>query len=261
MKILPYSLLAVIVSTSFTLAGPVVEEKNPVVMEEPAPESPWWFRVAPYTWIAAVDGDLTLNNIKAPINTSFADVFDTVDLAAMGVVEVGYDRFGIGVDVVYAKFSDDASLGGRLFKSARLEQKQWMVTPRASYRVIETDDYMMDVYAGARWTYIELDFTLRFSGGGQTTTGGSEGWWDPIVGVRGQANFTERVFMQYSGLIGGFGVSSDFLWDAYLGLGYKITPNIAAVVGYRGAGVDYSDDGFGVDTISHGPILGLDITF
>ena len=235
---------------------------KPVVVEQSQPpSSSWWLRAAPYAWLTTVDGDMTLGGIEAPVDVSFADTLDSLDMTAMGVVEAGYDRWGLGVDVIYAKFSDDSRLRTRLFDSVRLEQKQWQLTPRLSYRVIQTADYSMDVMAGARWTSLDLDFTLRGARGAERTLGGGRDWWDPVVGVRGRALLGDALFLDYSALVGGFGLSSDLLWDAFLGFGYRITPNFAPIVGYRGLGVDYTDGGFGVDSVTHGLLLGLELKF
>ena len=41
----------------------------------------------------------------------------------------------------------------------------------------------------------------------------------------------------------------------------KATGNVSAAIGYRGLGVDYSKDSFSVDTVSHGPVIGLEVVF
>lgn len=56
-----------------------------------------------------------------------------------------------------------------------------------------------------------IKFTLRRVGAGQRTIGGENDWWDSIVGVRGRAMLTEKVYLDYKAPVGGFGVSSDFL--------------------------------------------------
>lgn len=59
--------------------------------------------------------------------------------------------------------------------------------------------------------------------------------------------------------IGGFGASSDLVWQAFAGIGYNFTPSVSGVVGYRGLGIDYEKGRFAMDTVSHGPVIGLEI--
>jgi hypothetical protein len=71
-----------------------------------------------------------------------------------------------------------------------------------------------------------------------------------------------RFVLHYNMDIGGFGVSSDLVWQAFLGIGYRMTDNSTVAVGYRGMGVDYTSDAFSpIDVINHGPALGFEFRF
>lgn len=227
---------------------------------QPATEG-WWFRAAPYGWLTAIEGDVGFGRLTAPVDISLSDTLDNLDMAAMGVLEAGYGRWSLGVDLVYGKSSEDFAAGGRLFDSFRFELKQWIISPTIAYRVIETNRYRMDVFAGARIMVLEADLTGRFVGGGQETRGTSTSWADPIIGIRGQADFAERWFFRYNGDIGGFGVSSDLTWQAFAGIGYRVSDSVAIAAGYRGIGMDYSEGSFFLDTVTHGPVLGVEIRF
>jgi hypothetical protein len=202
-----------------------------------------------------------LRGNKAPVDVTFSDTLDTLDLAAMGVAEVGFGRWGIGADVIYSKFADTERLSGVLFKSVRVKLEQWLVTPRITYRLIETDSYQCDVFAGARWSSIDLAIELNGALLADRELGGGEDWWDPMVGVRGRATFAGNWFLHYNGLIGGFGVSSDFIWDALLAVGYNVNRNVSVALGYRGLGQDYSSGQEAIDVIAHGPVVGIEVRF
>ena len=148
-------------------------------------------------------------------------------MAYMGVFEVGKGNLSLGLDVIYGKVSDDHEAGGRIFDSFRFEQKQWILTPFLAYRAIQTGRYHMDVFAGARITILEAELTGRFARGGETSATRDTDWADPIIGIRGQAELTDKVFFRYNGDIGGFGVSSDFTWQAFAGFGYHFTESVS----------------------------------
>lgn len=251
--------LPLLLAFSAPLAAGVPVSTNPVSPENPG--SRWWFRFAPYGWVTATEGDAGLAGIVAPVDIGFDDTLDTLDMTFMAVLEAGKGRWSLGLDGIYGTFSQDVHTGGRLFLSGEFEQTQTILTPRVAFNVIQNPDYRMDILAGARWTQIEYDLTLRRRGGGQTTLGTDEDWLDPVIGLRGRWYFTEKASLTYSGDIGGFGVGSDLTWQAFVGLGYRFTPGITGVVGYRGLGIDYQEDGFTLDTVAHGPLIGLEIIF
>lgn len=224
-------------------------------------ESGWWFRMTPYAWVTAASGDITIGNITTPVDTSFSDTLDSLDIAYMSVFEAGKGDFSAGVDVIYGKSSQDNSIGGPNVASVLFEQEQWILTPFVAYRVLDNGGTQLSVFTGARFTSIETDLTASLTNNTKASVGKNTSWVDPIIGVRGSISLTDKTFFRFNGDIGGFGVSSDFTWQAFAGVGYRITENISAAVGYRGLSVDYQKGNFSMDTVTHGPVVGLDFHF
>jgi hypothetical protein len=98
---------------------------------------------------------------------------------------------------------------------------------------------------------------------------GGQDWFDPLVGARAIFDLSEKWAVSLDGSIGGFGVGSDFAWDAAGLIGYRFglfgKDNAAVFGGYRAHSQDYidgsGDDKFEWDVTLHGPILGLTIGF
>lgn len=241
-------------------AGPPAQ-----VAPTPAPASAdgWWVHSTSYAWLTASKGDMRIGTLTIPVDSSFNDAInsiDELDMGFMGGLEAGRGHWSIGVDLTYAKISDDFG-GGGPFKSFRLEQSQWMINPFVTYTLAKGERWHLDGILGARINVFELDITGRYSNGGQTTIGGSRDWIDPIVGLRGSRDLTDKLTIAFRGDIGGFGVSSDLTWQAYVGLGWKMTRRATLGLGYRALGTDYSQGSFGSDVVSHGPLLGLEFAF
>ncbi len=90
---------------------------------------------------------------------------------------------------------------------------------------------------------------------------GSKGWVDPFVGFRGQCRLSDRTYLAGRADIGGFGVSSDLMWNAYGALGVDISERLAVELGYRYLSVDYQSGGFAYDVATKGPFVGVRIEF
>ena len=221
----------------------------------------WSFRASPYAWVTAIEGDTGLGGLTAPVDISMGDTLDNLDFAYMGIFEASRGPWTLGLDVVYGQTSNDFEAGGRLVDSFSFEQKQWLLTPFVAYRAVQTERYHMDVFAGARITVLQSDLTANLSAGGSVSTSADTDWVDPIIGIRGQGDLSENLFFRYNGDIGGFGASSDLVWQAFAGLGYRLHSNFSLVAGYRGMGVDYDNGRFMLDTVTHGPVIGLDVRF
>jgi hypothetical protein len=94
-----------------------------------------------------------------------------------------------------------------------------------------------------------------------TTVSRTDDWFDPYIGLRARFNFTDRLYATAKGDIGGFGLDSDFTWQAEAALGCQLTARVFAEAGYRALGIDYEDDGLTYDTITHGAEVTVGINF
>src|SRR6187549_3892957 len=108
-------LIALLALTSSLHAG-TDAPKGPVLppVQE---ESLWNFRFAPYGWVTAIEGDVRIGQLTAPVDISMKDTLDTMDMGFMGLLEASYAKWSFGVDFVYGKTSQDIDGGGRLFDS------------------------------------------------------------------------------------------------------------------------------------------------
>lgn len=94
-----------------------------------------------------------------------------------------------------------------------------------------------------------------------TDGAGNEWWVDPIIGLRGQINFTRWLFLAAQGDVGGFGAGSEIAWNVQTTLGVNFTRNVFAEIGYRYMYVDYTDGGFLYQMNSYGLYSGIGVRF
>jgi uncharacterized protein YycO len=88
-------------------------------------------------------------------------------------------------------------------------------------------------------------------------------WVDPFVGMRARYNFSNRLYAVAKADIGGFGVSSDLVWQAYGALGYHLSKSGKTTVelGYKYMAVDYAKGGFTYDVAMSGVMLNIGFRF
>lgn len=257
-------------------AGTVALPQNTkeITITETAPEKDWEATIALYSWVTAVDGTVGVRGLEASAHTSMSTTLSRLNLAYMSYLEVRYKRWSIGLDTIYAKLSNDVSYDfGPLSSELGLELQQAFLTGRLQYRVIDTEAYLLDLYAGVRWSYIktdidihtklrfERDFLKRFNRDWRNHFDFERDWFDPIVGMRHIINLNPSWYLQIGGDIGGFGVGSKLTWQAMGGAGYRFNRYVSVFGAYRAMGIDYDKDNFKLDIVSHGPLLSLVFQF
>jgi hypothetical protein len=224
----------------------------------PPAESDWVFTAAPYAWLSGINGSVaSFGAPETDIDLSIGDVLKSLDVGLMGAGEARNGRFLLASDFMWAKLSGDQDLP---VGSVELTAEVLTATGLGGYSLIYEDGGNLDVVAGARlWSVSNtLDFTGVFL---DQSFDDSATWVDPVVGIKGRANLSPNFFVTGWALAGGFGVSSDFMWDVMGSVGYEFNDTFSMTAGYRGLGVDYRNDGFVYDVVQSGPILGLVFKF
>lgn len=235
------------------------------------PASDWTFVIAPYLWGAGLKGDIGLfGREPVDVDMSFADIFDDLKFGGMVIGEASNGTWGVFTDLMYVKTDTDASverevLGVPAALSADVETDSFTGALMGEYRVLDSDKMIFDVMAGLRLWSVDNDIsaTLKADGTEVGEFSGSDDatWVDPMIGVKARIDTDSPFFLTAWGMIGGFGVGSDFAWDAMGGVGYEWNDRVSTIIGYRALSVDYDSDGFEYDVIQHGVIAGAVLRF
>ena len=237
-----------------------------------AQDSGWSFELTPYLWGAAMDGSVGAGQLPSiGVDMSFSDILENLDAGLMGAFEARKGRWGLLLDAIYMKLEDSGTatrtgagpIGATASASAELQIKQTTYAAAVTYRAKE-GRAPLDVVAGLRYLEVEanarIDASL-FAQAGTVDAGAKKSWADPYVGLRLQQPLDERWTLVSYADIGGFGVGSDFTWQAALGVSYEFSKSITGKAGYRMIGVDYDKDAFAYDMTYSGLYFGLGIGF
>ena len=268
----------------------------PVPAVEAPPVPGWTFRVVPYGWFVGLNGSQTVRGRTMKVNASFIDIVDdTIGrggtlIGLMGDFEARQGPFALYGDLVWSKLgvaggnvrtrSVAPGITGTVGRSLSLDIEMAILEVGAAYEVARSGPLALDVLAGARYWHQEADLSfertrtlevadLELRGTRAVAASGSVDWLDPVIGARVRYAIAPGHELSLRGDIGGFGVGSDFSWQAIGAYGFDFgTYNgvtFSGVVGYRALSVDYSQGQgrrrYEFDMLQHGPVLGISARF
>ena len=271
-----------------------------IVQPTPQP-SQWQFSFTPYGWMTGVNGNATARGHTVDIDASFFDIVEKSDsiMALMGYFEAREGRFGFFTDVVWEDLSFDArrdvsrnpfarlpNVNVAIKGNAQLDYQSTIIQSGIAYELARWQGSVgsytaLDVMGSARYWNQQVDVSLKLtgdvtaelqrlgldlqrSGSLAVARSGDLEWVDPGVGARRRQQMTSGAELALYGDVGGFGVGSDFSWQAVATYGFDVncfgTP-LRTVVGYRALAVDFSENGRfgknGLDFVQHGPVMGI----
>ena len=259
---------------SSTIIGDGSNSKtSAIVPKESAPEAvpgsakpatsddKWHFVFSPYFWMAGLHGTTGGPNRTIHVDESFGDIFHALKFAFMGVFEAHKGKWAMQTDLEFVSLDDDKATPGPLFSSANAKIKTFVFTPEAGYKIYNDPDKgsFVQVLGGTRIWHISTDLTFNAGILPAVQINQSRSWVDGVVGLRGKAALSEKVFFLGRFDVGGGG--SKFTYQVFGGLGYSITEKIALIGGYRALDVNYDKNNFLYDTNQRGPIVGIGFKF
>jgi hypothetical protein len=262
----------------------------------------WRFRVALYGWAPSVAGNLTARGQTVDVNASFIQILQKSDslIGYMGYIEANKGRVGAYLDTVWAKLGFGSSstsfrnpIGGLNISTSSNTAVTY------SFAIIEAGGlYEIARWPGSPGSFTALDGLLGFRYWNSEVNvnfdldvaadftrlsnlvgrnielnrsfgiarSGSLNWIDPVVGLRLRHQFTPNQEIMLRGDVGGFGFQSNFEWQAVgvYSYAWQFTGyQLAALIGYRALGVDYTNVGNNnsVNLVLHGPIIGFSVRF
>lgn len=219
--------------------------------------------ITPYLWGLSIEGDAGVGPISTEVDISFSDIFDKLNFALMAEGEYWNGRWGVLGNLMYSNLEG----GKNAVLSTNTEIKMALVGAAVAYRFgpfgSESNRTVIDTYAGVRHT----NLNVRLTTGNGTSATKDVSFTDPIVGGRLITEVGPRSRIILGADVGGFGVGSDFSWQA-VGLyswdvAWGKTPSTISL-GYRALGQNYKTANgvpLNIDVTYHGPIIGLTFAF
>ena len=225
--------------------------------EDTQDQDNWKFNLAPfYLWGVTIDGDMTSGVTSSDVNVPFGDLSTSLEAAFIVHFDVLHkSNFGFYVDVNALKINNTATIPMGQSLDIDLGFK---LTEVAGYYRIQKGNHYFDTVAGLRYVKITTEVTPI---NGPTLVDAKQDWTDPIIGGRYTWAFAEDWKLVTSGNIGGFGVGSEFSWQAIGIVEWQPFEHVSFLGGYRALDQDYEEDkgpaSLNLDMTLHGPIIGV----
>ena len=199
----------------------------------------WNFQGVIYGYFPTFGGSTSFPTDGDAVDVSAEAILDSLESAFMGTFEAGKGPWGAFGDVMYLNLgasrsgvanltSGGAQLPAGITADASLDVDGWLWTLGGKYRVLETPDAAVDVFAGTRIINLQEELSWTFSGetgpivgpGQQGTSEASVNFWDGVVGVKGRLRHHGSAWYGSYYLDVGTG-ESDFTWQGIAGMGYS----------------------------------------
>jgi hypothetical protein len=253
-------------------------------------------------WAMNVAGNLTARGQTVDVSESFIQLIQKSDslIGYMGYFEANKGRGGFFADLIWAKLGFDQSgvsyrnpIAGLKISTTTNTALTYTLTVIEAAGLYEIAHWpgssgsftAVDGLLGVRYWNNLVDVTFAFAGTVDfsrlsATLGrdvefshsfaiahsGSLDWVAPVVGLRLRHQFTPKQEIMLPGDVGGFGLQSNFEWQApgVYSYAWQFTGyQVAGVIGYRALEVNHTSTGNNnsLNLVRHGPLIGVSMRF
>lgn len=242
------------------------------------PEKDWEVELSPYAWTALPRGRIDTNTDllgTQSFSMQMNDLLEQLDLAAMFLAKLRWQRVVGIVDFAWAKLEDSDGIGQRI---------RYDISPRigwlnvlGGYRVYERPGnlfgitepgdrrkFSIDLLAGVSysWMRVELDLSrdpLLEVPPEQRHIDQDNDWVGPVLETDLQNDFTDRLRWSNRLAVGGFGAGDapNFTWQITSTLDYEIFHHVLLKAGFRAI----SSYDTNLDLTFYGPVVGAGVRF
>jgi len=231
-------------------------------------EEEWRHEFTLYGFLPArTSGTSTIAGVDVPLDLTFSDAVELLDFALSGRYEGWKGDWGVVLDANYIDLGAGGSAPGPGGVDLDADIQQSWLGLLAAYRVFNSTygEYgrrvAVDIQGGARYNRIKQKISADPSPP-PFPLGGTETWWEPVIGARGVWELRDNWAVILQGDLGGFGVGGDKLqYGANLLFDWMPWQNTSIKFGYRFYGIDFetdrSDGKFAYQVDQHGPVVGV----
>ena len=216
----------------------------------------WEHSLMIYMLGAGMAGKVTVGPAVADVDVGFSDILNNLQFGAMTSYRGEHGNFAVLGDFIYMGLG--ATKHGSGDVKADVDVDQWVVEADGAWRLSPG----FEVLGGAR--YVSLGTKVVLLGPLETRQASvTKDWVDPVVGFQVKAPLGGAWTFVGRGDVGGFGIGSNFAWQALAGVRVELSARSSLLLSYRALDVDYESGSgasyFRYDMLTQGPMVGWKI--
>lgn len=197
----------------------------------------WQFAIAPYVWLAGMDGSLTIGgHEEGDGSVDFDNIIDSLEFAFMGHFDMRNEHWVISSDLLFLDLggSRDYTEGDDTLGTVSTGFDATLFEVVGGYRVTPA----VTLLAGAR--LVDMGMSISWEGTLEDRRlDASKTFVDPLVGLHVFAPLSQKWWFGFRGDVGGFGVGSELTWQAYADIGFRVSHVVSVLAGYHVIDMDY----------------------
>ena len=249
---------------AFAVALSVVLTVSPAAAQSTPPQTApasegWRHTLVLYGLGAGLSGETAVRGLEADVDVGFSDLLENLEAGGMAAWRGETDRWALMANAVFVGLGATKDGAGNTTADVDVDQA-WLEFDGA-YRFSNR----FEVLFGARGMALDTTVEVRQPLLGSTERNAGKSWVDPVVGARFAVLIGKKWSFVGRGDVGGFGVGSDFTWQAVAHFDWRIGKTVGMVFGYQVLDVDYEDgegsDLFRFDAAIAGPLVGVTFAF
>jgi hypothetical protein len=228
----------------------------------------WNYIAEPYLLFTNMSGDVglgTLPDVTSDVDPN--DIFSHLHLGLMLYFEASNEKWNFNSDLLYMNVSQGLK-SSALVSTGEVRIKQLGGEVAGLYKLRPG----LQLGLGLQYNSIkaEADFNQNnVIGNGTANRKGdmTKSWFDPLIVAVFTNKQTKKIFYNFRGEIGGFGLGADtnFAWQVQAYIGYHFSKLIQLQAGYRYISLNYENgtdsDRFLYDMDTYGPIIRFGFKF
>jgi hypothetical protein len=259
-----FFIAAFIFMFSFSLYTPAGELTADEAGSETVSGNPLRLDLYLYFWPAGLNGDVSADNHTAHTSLKFRDILDDLKMGANGAFRISKGDWFLFNDFIYLDLahktsedissipgaSVDATLSTRVVTDMLVAGRKW------------EKPFSWNLFAGARYFYgrVRLDAIERLGPyHAEALEVKTDEWVTPVVGAGVNLPINNKLSFNFTADAGA--ASKSFNWEVLPSISWKINEKISAEAGYRLLDIRHKENGFKIDTLMHGPIVGMKMSF
>lgn len=211
-----------------------------------------------YLWPASINGNVTAGNRTADTSMQFNDILRNLKMEANGAIKISKENWFLFNDFIYLniapKASENISSGMVINTTLDITTFTDMLAVGRQWQ----NPIAWNLFIGARYIYSRMQLDAAIDNIASLRAVRSKNWATPTIGAGIKLPLNDKLFFNFITAIGA--ASKSFNWEALPTLCWQFNTIFTAELGYRLLDIKYKKDDFKMDTVIHGPIIGLKIS-